>query len=324
MKEYSLTNNLFEKITFKQLFVFFQILNETAIWDQELIERKYKNSAHNFDHTIQFLKKIDVIKLKEKIRFKKTANLNLLLSSTKDYDNEGLKNEIVKLLVYNNNSFTTYIHKLLSEFQFENGRFVCFLDSQKRLHFSGLRNFLLELNFLTFNASTKCYSISDCNFIGILEYYKSKKLSPTRLKEVEHEKQVIGDNAEIQVIEYEKKRLISFPELSEKIEHVAKDDVCAGYDIRSFESRYNEKGQPIPRYIEVKAVSAFDYKFYLSRNELAVAKLLKNTYFLYLLPVESKNKYLFDSLKIINNPYANLIEKNSHWNRTVELLSFHI
>ena len=81
----------------------------------------------------------------------------------------------------------------------------------------------------------------------------------------------MGLSAELQVIKYEKKRLRSQPDLAKKIKHVAPEDVSAGYDILSWEIKH-DKGTAIPRYIEVKAVSAVDSKFYWSQNEVEKAK----------------------------------------------------
>ena len=62
----------------------------------------------------------------------------------------------------------------------------------------------------------------------------------------------------------------------------------AGYDILS----YNENQEKI--YIEVKAVSSTNFKFYLSSNEFNKANLMNKNYFLYLLPRDLSNLSKFD------------------------------
>ena len=54
------------------------------------------------------------------------------------------------------------------------------------------------------------------------------------------------------------------------VEHTALTDVSAGYDILS----YNKNEEKI--YIEVKAVSSSNFKFYLTSNEFNTSNILKN------------------------------------------------
>jgi hypothetical protein len=97
--------------------------------------------------------------------------------------------------------------------------------------------------------------------------------------------------------------------------------VNAGYDIKSFEISSQETNY-IPRYIEVKAVSIIDYQFYWSRNEFEKSEILRQNYYLYLLPVKDKNNFDIENLKIINDPYKNILNNKDRWIKTVESLGF--
>jgi len=76
--------------------------------------------------------------------------------------------------------------------------------------------------------------------------------------------------------------------------------------------------------IEVKAVSVEDYKFFWSRNEIEVAKIFGEKYFLYLLPVISKNTFEMEKLKIIRNPFKNVYTNQLEWQKEEESVSFSI
>ena len=77
----------------------------------------------------------------------------------------------------------------------------------------------------------------------------------------------------------------------------------------------------IPRYIEVKAISLIDRKFFWSRNEIEIARRLKNDYFLYLVPVEKNGALDGNLIQEIKNPYTNVF-LNKNWLSEIELLSF--
>ncbi|MDL2288236.1 DUF3883 domain-containing protein [Oscillospiraceae bacterium OttesenSCG-928-F05] len=124
-----------------------------------------------------------------------------------------------------------------------------------------------------------------------------------------------GENAERYVLEYEKKR-ISDPVLTEKIKIISDIDVCAGYDIISFNTpqSYN-----YDRFIEVKAIS-YSSSFYFSANEFNTAKLKGTQYYLYLIDLKQIHRESYIPV-IIKNP-ANIIFASDDW--LVEPQSFHI
>ena len=62
----------------------------------------------------------------------------------------------------------------------------------------------------------------------------------------------------------------------------------AGYDIKSFDLQAAQNGDKISIFIEVKAVSQLNYKFYWTRNEIEKASLYSKNYYLYLFPINDK------------------------------------
>jgi hypothetical protein len=128
--------------------------------------------------------------------------------------------------------------------------------------------------------------------------------------------------AEKAVIDLELGRLTYISITPNEIEHISLQNALAGYDIKSFENYYDSRSRRIERYIEVKAVSVDDYKFYWTRTEMGIAKVFGEKYFLYLLPVVANNTFDFEKLLIINNPFRNICLDQMEWTKQEEIASF--
>jgi len=149
---------------------------------------------------------------------------------------------------------------------------------------------------------------------------KGHHVSERNFKKIQNMKEKIGRAAEEAVLEYEKARLSKFPHVADKIEHIAIKDVSAGYDIKSYE-RHAEGGFT-PRLIEVKAVSSWDYHFYWTKNEIETSRLNGTDYYLYLLPVYTKNEFDLKNMKQIKDPFTNVYNNNKMWTPTIETISY--
>lgn len=94
------------------------------------------------------------------------------------------------------------------------------------------------------------------------------------------------------------------------------NDVGIGYDILSYD--YSD-GTPTPKYIEVKGITKRN-RFFISQNEINIAKKYADSYWLYL--VYLNNKYEVISVDKINNPYVYLFSKESDWEMEYESYKF--
>ena len=104
--------------------------------------------------------------------------------------------------------------------------------------------------------------------------------------------------------------------MQRQIKQISEIDVRAGYDIISYE---NDESTFYNRFIEVKAIPQRP-SFFWSKNELEVAKLQGEKYFLYLVDL-SKIEDEGYCPQIISNP-AQSIMKSLDW--LVEPESYHI
>lgn len=102
----------------------------------------------------------------------------------------------------------------------------------------------------------------------------------TTPEELEHQLKImkdIGLKGEEIIFNYEKNLLISMnrSDLAEKVEWTAQKDCTAGYDILS----YDENGNP--KFIEVKSSTGSSDRFYLTKNEIDIAREHGDNYYIY-------------------------------------------
>ncbi|PGP21032.1 hypothetical protein COA01_15955 [Bacillus cereus] len=141
----------------------------------------------------------------------------------------------------------------------------------------------------------------------VIEKSKQKKktssntITPEELEKQLDIKKKIGFEGESHVFLAEQEHLKSIGrmDLAEKVTWVANENCNAGYDIQSFFEDGSYK------YIEVKSTTARNVNFYLTNNELEVAKILGDNYFIY----RVSNLRSIPQINKIQNPY-DLISQN--------------
>lgn len=305
----------FEKISLKQIVIFSDILAKSSQKKREFIKEKYLKLSSNFDETEEFLRKVGLI-YKYRNRISSRPLFQLILKKEKE-----AKKFLVELFIVQKNPFTDDIMEFFSLFKFKNQRYEFKPTTAQRLKYSGLRNFLIDIGFLNYDLALKKYIISDEYFHTHSELKNRYQLSLEKFLKIVNKQDKISKSAELEIIKYEKKRLSKYPHLAKKVEHISLKNVQAGYDIKSYTEKEGSKSH-FPRYIEVKAVSMRDYRFFWTRNEIECAKLYGKNYYLYLVPVLGSTKFDYDNLVIIKNPYLNVYRKEDKWLRKVELMEF--
>jgi len=313
----------FEKLSVNQILVFSEIVNESSLFQKEFVEKRYLRNSQNFGETVEFLQELNLIKISENNIILKPKYKRFL----EDFKGAHKPREITKEFILNSfinhkTPFSEYLGKFFSHFHLKDKHYEFTPSVSERLKYSGLRNFLIDLEFLYLDSTETKYIIAEAYSPTYAAFKQSNQVSPEEFLRAQQRKDEIGKAAEIQIIKYEKERLSQLPDLVKRIEHTALRDVSAGYDIKSFDGKLGEDGNPIQRYIEVKAVSSRDYGFNWTRNEVEKSEYYNQDYYLYLLPVVGKNAFDLKSLKIIKDPYSNIYEQGSEWARTCEVLAF--
>jgi len=220
----------------------------------------------------------------------------------------GVFRELIISLILQQPDYASCIKNYLSNFQEGNdGNYFFTPDGSYNIESSDLRNFLITLKYLK--------NINDSYILidkSILKKFKNRKYSPEELKKRLMANELLGFEAEKLIMEYETTRIKKFANELKPI-HVALSDVSAGYDIQSYEVK-NKKLNKI--FIEVKAVSKSNYKFHFSSLEYQTSLKLKDSYYIYLLPVDHSQTKNFDIEKLlkINDVYKNIFTNKREWN----------
>lgn len=186
-----------------------------------------------------------------------------------------------------------------------------------RFRYANFRRLLVDFNFLyphpdvhikKYIINPKYKKLFDQE---VMPEIKKRKMGIDQLELLLERNQIHGDEAEDFVLEYEKRRLAGHAQLG-NIEKVSVYDVAAGYDIISYE---NISSLEIDRFIEVKSFSQSP-SFHWSRNEMDVARIRRNKYFLYLIDRDKMNDIGYIPM-IIQNPYENIMNDRG-WVKRVE------
>lgn len=302
------------------LFILFNVIsskNQQSITDLKsfCISHKY-NISKSFDGIISLFNYIGFIdSLEDKIK------LNTKVFNLKDFQKED--NYFIKqhffFHLFSTLSSDKQLHRLftIDNVQFDPNKNIYFIKNNL-IPFKSfpLKNLLVSLNFLNVDPNNHNHLILNILHIKIFEKFiatelkktkkTKKKFSLEELKKKQKAQEEAGMKAELFVLDFENKRLITHP-FREMVKMISSDFSNAGYDIESF-SGFNSI---VPnRFIEVKSYTD-DVAFYWSKNEANVAEELEDDYFLYLV---DRNKYHIKGYKpiIIKNPF-NRVFKNDIW-----------
>ena len=308
---------IFKNLKFRQLKILIDILSDTNKNDVDFIKMKYNRLSDNFENVKSFLSQLKLIKEDgEKLTLSKK-----ILNLDRGDDKAKLYIEVLVQEIFKPNKITKELKSYFGNFELIDDTYVYNPSTSKRLKESSIRNFFIDLGVIEYLYVKNLYKITDAYIDAYLSFLDSIKLSPKRLKTMQKNKEILGESAELCIIEYEKKKLLKYPELVKKIIHIALEDVSAGYDIQSWSINKKDKKKEL-MYIEVKAISMNKKRFYWSKNEIKKAKAAKNKYYLYLIPVIDDNTFDIKNLKIIQNPSDNLFLDSSNWDKEVETYLF--
>ncbi len=308
----------FENLKYRQIKALLEVVNKTKGKTLEVITKRYKSVSDNFNGVKLFLTEIKVLNEQNgHVTIKKAFQVTMNKRLTENI----LKGLLLDELLTTKSVFSPDIKKYLDKFEVVRNSFEYKPNTVSRVKESGVRNLFMELDLIEYNRSSGTYRIKERHFDSFEAYMNRKKLSPKELMIILKRKEDLGKAAELEVLRYEKERLANYPELIAKIEHIAKKDVMAGYDILSWNMEHIN-GSAVPIYIEVKAISKNDSIFYWTRNEIEKAKKLADKYFLYLLPAIGNKQFDVGALEIIPDPINEVFNNANLWNQQVETYLF--
>lgn len=305
--------SLFERLSLRNAASLMKTVESSSLTNVRHIEEKYLKSAPHFDEIAQYLDSLEIISLKESEigRGKNFEHAIDQLHKGEDKLFQGL----IFSTVMSGSPYAEELNKFIRKFEpNESGKLILQRLPPEDLAFA-VRNFLIEVDAIKLNYSTGLCTLSDYLEEIHLRLERNEAFSPEELEAILVNQAKIGLLAEESVMDYEKSK--AGESLEHLVQHVAKFNTAAGFDIYSVRPGNGEIGQRL--YIEVKAVSPFDYKFYWSRNERLSAEKYGASYYLYLVPV-IKGKPSIAQMAIIPDPAKNLLDKASEWEITTEVI----
>lgn len=311
-----------DNISFTQFSSLLDVLRESKTLDNDFIKSKYLERAKGYEATVEFFSDLSMISF--------NSNEVVLSSKLKSIITEPSYPELFKKLLFESiiRVASPYREEALgfySLFELEGNIWVCKPSMEQRLKYSRIRNLLIDIGYVENDPSTGQYFLlSAFPLLLPLDWIIHSPTSREKFERLLDNREALGRKAELQIIEFEKERLVKYPDLIERIEYIADKNVGAGYDIKSFETKSNDKDIGIERYIEVKAVQLPDCKFYWSRNEINVYRDIRDQYFLYLVPIVSSGKFDIKKLRIIRDPYQNIFNNHDNWSPEIESYSFQL
>ncbi len=273
---------------------------------REFAAARFSEQSRNFDGTVLFLKAIGWIR-------EEGDDLALTLDGhaacKASNDDEEIRKRLAESISSAASPYQTSLAGYLLRFKRTDSHLAYRPPIPDRLEESTLRNFLMDMRVVTYRAGDDMYELSET---GVDLYLWAKNchnhLSRSKLETACHQKEELGAAAELAALAYEKKRV--GVQWEQKVEHISAKIPFACYDIKSVTLG---DGEAAARYIEVKAVPSDSHQFYWTASELESAQLLRNRYFLYLLPVGAGCVFDIAQMLIVEDPFMTVYRNPQKW-----------
>ncbi|HAM88486.1 MAG: hypothetical protein US83_C0004G0099 [Candidatus Falkowbacteria bacterium GW2011_GWC2_38_22] len=315
LKELSKYDNLGTPNYFWELFD--QFKSRKGKWNVEGVEGYFKNRLINgrvvFDGCLPFLLYIKIIELEQGggLCFDETFSKYL---RSEEYICCKILERLFLELKYDPTFDEIFISENISyDIVY---RYIQIKNSAFRLKYSNFKQLLIDFRLLFPHPDLKINKlIVNAKYrrffdLLVLPEIKGRKIGLDNLHNQLEEKRLNGELAENYVLEFEKDRLGGSKNM--EIEKISDYDVSAGYDIVSFESP--ESGIP-NRFIEVKCYTG-EPSFYWSRNEIDVARIKRDEYYIYLVDKNSLGVKGYSPITI-RDPHKNVFN-DKQWNKRAE------
>ena len=297
---------ILSKVDTKQICHLLSILSLAQIRKPEFIERTYLEQARHFAETLQFLTDISWIAQRDRELSMTESGLSACRLVG---DDAAIRDAILTALIGNPSPYRHPVAQYIRCFKVD-GPYLRHRPSlSERTREKPLRDFLMDLRSVSYSLLDEAYVLEDS--VAPLYLWATNLVRPRSHKtfeEMQRRREELGFAAELAVLDYEKARVGG--NLAAQVEHVSADQPFSCYDIKSLTVM---AGQTVERYIEVKAVPVGSLQFYWSRSEIDAAQILRDRYFLYLLPYALGRGFDIEALLIVADPYRTLYGDHNNW-----------
>lgn len=274
----------------------------------DLVSRIIKNYQSygrdiNFELSFNILKSLKLIVFHhEEVNVSNEGSLLVDLNvSQKHTPNLLQKLQLAHLILENKNSIGYNYRAWLKLFKYDknmnsfiiNGKFYDF-------PYDG-RQWLEEMVYLSVIIEQGTYMKITEPFVPLMCSIHMKKLNPSSLKKSLKMRNLYGEKAEEIVVKFEKARLTSLgrEDLANRVNMISRKYSNEEYDVISFSGKNTYKD----RFIEVK-YSSDGQKFYISKNEIEISKIIGEKYWLYIVSKKNNSpKYEIQLFKNFHKSY---------------------
>lgn len=305
MTVFSDKKRVLEKVNLKQVQALLSILSEATIYRIAFIESRYQERLPNFSETVQFLSDIGwACQDQDELTLSETS-MQFAREFTIPRD---IADKLLETMTTIETEYSDLLSRYLSRFNIVGDEVESRPGTIRRLQESATRNFLMELGVVSYDGQHDRF-VLDQNY-GHLYVWAKNVTGPKTKRTLEtraQRREQFGRSAEDAIFEYEKIRVGE--QLANKVKHISKTLPFASYDIKSFTV---DAGAIADRFIEVKAVSSHSYEFFWTQIELQAARLLRDKYYLYLLPSDGTG-FDFSALLVLENAYETVYENKNTW-----------
>lgn len=284
----------FEGLRWCQVEGLLEVLRDTELRYEHHIRRRFNERASGYARTAAFLREIGVVGF---------DGSRIMCRRRIPGESGGLVNLIIGHVLRARGRYRAAIFRYLRRFRCARGEVVYRAGASARARDSAVRNFLMDLGIVRHRVQDDAYAL-DPAFVPL--FVESRRVTggtaPGRVTSQREAREEIGLAAELAVVAYERDRI--GPEFADRIDHVSQRNASAGYDVLSARVASNRASN---RYIEVKAVPSSSMRFYWTGNEVNVAGILRDFYYLYLVPVEA-GVVRIDRMTVIADPVSVVLD----------------
>lgn len=297
----------YKNVQFKNVKAFITILQKHDQIHIDLFKNFFNHNNKFFEETAQLLISTSVIKIEQEKIF----------LQEKEIFKKNIKILLLKNILKSDSGYSNLAKEYFDNFYLENNSYIFKESVRFKRRFFSIKNFFNGMGITKYLSEEK----NQLNNIYEDIIFKKRKISLNTLLSKQKRDREIGDKAEDIIFAYEKNRLKNLINKTLEVNKISTIDVSAGYDIKSW-TILNDKSM-LPRYIEVKTYSITSVKknFYWSKNEIDKSKRYADQYYLYLLP-HDKDFFDISRLEIIQNPYKNIYQSTTRWEKTYDKLYF--
>lgn len=294
------------RVGVKQVAHLLSILSSAEMRKPALVRRAYQEQAQHYDETLDFLCRVswvtsdgDVIGLTSP-----ALDVCALLK-----DERLLRERILAALTSTRSPYRSPVAGYIRKFGIDGGRLRYRPSLAERVSEKPIRDLLMDLRAVSYSLSDETYELApSARSLYVWAQNVSGPRSLAMYEAAQKRRHDLGFAAELSIVNYEKARVGDG--LAWRVEHTSADQPFACYDIKSVTVDGEKCSE---RYIEVKAVPPESLQFYWSRSEIEAAQVLREQYFLYLLPYRVGSGFELNDLVVIADPYASLYCERGGW-----------